>query len=109
MHILRGTDLGELYLRQMHGARGCDEIPDANDAAEQPAIQVLSMDAYIDLILDCVVHLSPDITIHRLTGDGPKELLLAPLWSSKKRTVLNTIHSRMREEAIWQGKYFSEQ
>ncbi|MFR8172047.1 MAG: TIGR01212 family radical SAM protein [Marvinbryantia sp.] len=109
LHILRGTDLGELYLRQMHGARGCDEIPDANDAAEQPAIQVLSMDAYIDLILDCVVHLSPDITIHRLTGDGPKELLLAPLWSSKKRTVLNTIHSRMREEAIWQGKYFSEQ
>lgn len=89
LHILRGTDLGELYLRQPE------------------EIRVLTMDAYIDLILDCVAHLSPDITIHRLTGDGPKELLLAPLWSSRKRTVLNTIHSRMKEEAVWQGKYFT--
>ncbi|EET58151.1 radical SAM protein, TIGR01212 family [Marvinbryantia formatexigens DSM 14469] len=112
LHILRGTDLGALYLQQsMRAAENpgagmtVDEksVPDA-----QGAIHVLSMDEYIDLVLDCVAHLSPDITIHRLTGDGPKELLLAPLWSSRKRTVLNTIHSRMKEEEIWQGKFFQQ-
>ncbi len=115
LHILRGTDLGALYQRQAEseasdfsGTKDAGIVPEpSQDNGEDcPVIRVLSMDAYIGLILDCVGHLSPDITIHRLTGDGPKELLLAPLWSSRKRTVLNTIHSRMKEEEVWQGKYY---
>ncbi len=88
LHILKGTDLGSLY--------------------EEGKVDVLSEEEYIQLILDCVSNLSEDITIHRLTGDGPKELLLAPLWSCRKRTVLNEIHSAMKSKGIWQGKEVNE-
>ena len=54
----------------------------------------------------CIDELSPDITIHRLTGDGPKELLIAPLWSSRKRSVLNEIHRQLKLRGSWQGKFF---
>lgn len=104
LHILRGTDLGRLYLEQKE-RDGCGQSAAEEEALE---IKVLSMESYISLVLDCIAHLSPDITVHRMTGDGPKDLLLAPLWSSSKRTVLNTIHSRMREENVWQGKYCEE-
>ena len=42
--------------------------------------------------------------IHRVTGDGPKDLLIAPLWASRKREVLNLLHHRMKERASFQGK-----
>lgn len=84
LHILDGTDLGELYREQK--------------------VEVLSQEAYIELVIDCLEQLSPEIVVHRLTGDGPKKLLLAPLWSSRKRTVLNAIHSRLKERRSWQGK-----
>lgn len=89
LHILKGTDLGSLY--------------------EKGQVPVLSEEAYIDLILKCISHISPEITIHRLTGDGPKELLLAPLWSCRKRTVLNEIHSELKKMDIWQGKALTEE
>lgn len=63
---------------------------------------------YCDLIRECLEHLPPDIVIHRLTGDGPKELLAAPLWSSKKRTVLNEIHRHLKETGSYQGKQFPQ-
>ena len=64
LHILKGTDLAALYQS--------DPFP------------VFSMEDYIEFVIDCVEHLPPDITIHRLTGDGPKSLLIAPLWSGKQ-------------------------
>lgn len=84
LHILRSTDLGELYLKQ--------------------PFKVLSMDEYFELLGQCLCHLRPDIVIHRLTGDGPKSLLIAPLWSSNKRHVLNQIQSYLKKHDIWQGK-----
>lgn len=84
LHILEGTDLGELY--------------------RMGKVPVMTMEEYIDIVTECLEHLSPEITVHRLTGDGPGKLLLAPLWSSRKRTVLNTIHSRMKERGSFQGK-----
>lgn len=86
LHILDGTDLGMLYREQR--------------------VEVLSQENYIELVIDCLEQLSPEIVVHRLTGDGPKELLLAPLWSSRKRTVLNTIHSCLKERNSWQGKEY---
>ena len=91
LHILKGTQLGQIYLEQKEG---------------QEFICPMTMEAYIDLIIDCVEHLSPEITIHRLTGDGPKELLLAPMWSTKKRTVLNEIHKELKKRDAWQGKRY---
>lgn len=84
LHILEGTELADYY-------RTTD-------------FSVLSEDEYVSLILECVEHLRPDITIHRITGDGPKELLIAPLWSSAKRSVLNHIHHEMKIKNCYQGK-----
>ena len=53
--------------------------------------------------MECVAHLRPDIVIHRLTGDGPKNLLIAPAWSSGKRSVLNELHHLMAVRGIRQG------
>lgn len=91
LHILKGTQLGQIYLEQKEG---------------QEFISPMTMEAYIDLVIDCVEHLSPEITIHRLTGDGPKELLLAPMWSTRKRTVLNEIHKELKKRDAWQGKRY---
>ncbi|MGN0355341.1 MAG: TIGR01212 family radical SAM protein [Muricoprocola sp.] len=88
LHILKGTDLGELYL--------------------QGKVPVLEEDEYVDLIIDCLEHLSQKITVHRLTGDGPGNLLLAPMWSTRKRTVLNKIHSELKSRDAWQGKQWRE-
>lgn len=63
----------------------------------------LSKEDYVSLVADCIAHLRADIVIHRLTGDGDKNTLLAPLWSLKKRDVLNTIHKYLKENGIKQG------
>lgn len=91
MHILDGTELGRLYLE--------DKLPEYR--------AVLSMEDYISLVISCLEHLPRELVIHRLTGDGPKEILLAPLWSGNKRLVLNTLHRTMKERDSWQGKYYT--
>lgn len=88
LHILKGTDLGKLY-------------------ENGEFTEVLSMEAYVDLVISCLEHLPEEMVIHRITGDGPKKLLLAPLWSANKKLVLNRIHSRMKELDTYQGKYDS--
>lgn len=83
LHILKGTDLALLY--------------------GQTPFPVMSMEEYLDLVIDCVSLLPPEIVIHRITGDGPKNLLIAPLWSANKRLVLNTLTRRFQERGITQG------
>lgn len=61
---------------------------------------------YYKLLGACISHLRPDIVIHRLTGDGPKELLTAPLWTCNKRQVLNQLQSYFKTHDIWQGKEY---
>lgn len=87
LHVLKGTDLAEFL----------------------PKLSIYTLEEYINLLLLCIAHLSPDIVIHRLTGDGPKELLLAPEWSLNKRNVLNSIAHALKEQNIYQGKYFIEE
>ena len=67
-------------------------------------LKLLERAEYIDLVADCLEHLDPSIVIHRVTGDGPKDLLLAPLWASRKREVLNLLHHRLKERQSFQGK-----
>lgn len=86
LHILSDTDLGTLYQNQ--------------------SFPLFSQDEYCEMIGDCLEILPETITIHRLTGDGPKNLLIAPLWSSAKRSVLNQIHKTLRERDTWQGKFY---
>lgn len=84
LHVLRGTDLADLYL--------------------SGAFDVLSQEDYLQILTDCIAALSADIVIHRVTGDGPGHLLLAPDWSRDKRRVLNALHHKMKLESIRQGQ-----
>jgi radical SAM protein (TIGR01212 family) len=84
LHVLKGTDLGTLY--------------------EANPFPLYSEAEYIDLVVDCLERLRPDIVIHRMSGDGPKDLLIAPTWSLNKRSVLNGIQKRMKERDTWQGR-----
>ena len=64
---------------------------------------VLSMEQYLDDITSALAILPPDMVIHRVTGDGPKDILIAPSWSLNKRHVLNSLHQKMKKESLWQG------
>ena len=83
------------------------EQTDLADYYRKGGFRTLEMEEYVRIVIRCIEHLKPDIVIHRLTGDGPRELLIAPQWSAAKTRVLNTIHKWMRENESFQGKYFT--
>lgn len=76
LHILEGTDLAEEY--------------------RQGNIDILSLEEYTDIIKACVEIIPNNVVIHRLTGDGAKKDLIAPLWSADKKKVLNTINKALQ-------------
>jgi len=71
---------------------------------EAGLLQFLEMDEYIKLIVDTLEILPPDMTIHRLTGDAPKDLIIGPMWSMRKWEVLNGIDRELKVRNTWQGK-----
>ena len=83
LHVLRGTDLASEY--------------------EKGKVPVMGLEAYCDILYRCIQALPPHVVIHRLTGDGPKSLLMAPKWSGDKKRVLNTIMKGMEERDVRQG------
>lgn len=78
LHILKGTDLAKDY--------------------EQGKFEVLTLEQYTEIIKECVQIIPKNVVIHRLTGDGAKKDLIAPLWSADKKTVLNTINRALKDE-----------
>ena len=86
LHVLKGTDLLKDYERGM--------------------FETLTLDEYVDLLCDCIEALPPDVVIHRMTGDGDKKLLVAPLWSADKKRVLNTIHKALNDRNVTQGRNY---
>lgn len=109
LHILKDTDLAAYYSDCQKHASCAPPFSETDTLSpeipvEKPDFRALEMEEYIQLLIDCVERLSPDIVIHRLTGDGPADLLIAPLWSSRKRTVLNRIHAAFKERNTFQGK-----
>ena len=83
LHVLEGTDLADDYR--------AGKVP------------VLSLEEYIAVLEDCLAVLPPEMVIHRLTGDGAKKNLLAPLWSANKKNVLNAIQSAFTRDHVQQG------
>ena len=77
LHILEGTELAREY--------------------EADPFPLFTLDSYCDLVVDCLRLLPPETVVHRITGDGPKRLLIAPQWSADKKRVLNTLNRRIRE------------
>lgn len=88
LHILEGTDLAGLY--------------------KSGEFALLSKEEYVDIVADALELLPPHMVIHRLTGDGPKDTLLGPMWSKNKRDVLNGIERELILRDSWQGKYWSQ-
>ena len=62
-----------------------------------------SIDEYTDLVVSLLEIIPPEVTIHRLTGDVPRSLLVAPEWSYRKRTILNEINRKLKESSTHQG------
>lgn len=77
LHIIDGTDLAKDYKKGL--------------------FKTLEFDEYVNLIVKCIKIIPKDIVIHRLTGDGAKKDLIAPLWSADKKRVLNAINKALRE------------
>ena len=75
LHVLKNTDLAMDY--------------------QNGLFKTMEFEEYVDLVAECVKLLPPDMVVHRLTGDGPKSLLIAPLWSADKKRVLNALHKKM--------------
>ncbi|MBQ6899560.1 MAG: TIGR01212 family radical SAM protein [Firmicutes bacterium] len=63
-----------------------------------------SIEEYVNLVVECLEHIPPQVTIHRLTGDAPRSILISPPWSFNKRTILNSINERLHLLDTWQGK-----
>ena len=82
-----------IKLQLLHVIDGTDRAKDY----EKGLFKTLEFDEYVNLIVKCVKIIPKDIVIHRLTGDGAKKDLIAPLWSADKKRVLNAINKALRE------------
>lgn len=90
MHILRDTELEQVYL------------------STPEAFAMLEFNEYLDTLIECIEMLPTHIVLHRITGDGPKNLLLAPLWSSDKKRVMNAVQKELKLRNTYQGKRYIE-
>ena len=84
LHVLEGTDLAADYRNGL--------------------FQVLSLEEYIRVLEQCIEVIPADMVIHRLTGDGAKRNLIAPLWSADKKHVLNEINRAFDRDQVMQGR-----
>ena len=83
LHVLAGTDLEKDYRAGL--------------------FDVLSLDEYISVLEACIESIPPEMIVHRLTGDGAKRFLIAPLWSADKKSVLNAINRAFERDHVIQG------
>ena len=83
LHVLEGTDLAADY--------------------REGKFRCMEMEEYFDLLFECMRRLPGDMVIHRLTGDGPKRSLIAPLWTADKKRVLNAMNRELEKRDVWQG------
>lgn len=87
LHILKHTDLASYY--------------------EYHPFHIPDMEEYFKILGTCICCLRPDIVLHRLTGDGPKSLLIEPAWTANKRNVLNRMQTYFKCQDIWQGRSYT--
>ena len=66
----------------------------------------ISLEYYLEALTYVITHISPNIIIHRISGDAPKDLLIAPDWNLHKKWVLNGFDKILKEKNLWQGKYY---
>ena len=85
-YVVKGTKLANLYQNNQYTP--------------------ITLEYYLDCVTYILTHISPNIVVHRISGDAPKDLLLAPSWNVHKKWILNGIDKKLKEENLWQGKYY---
>ena len=104
--IISSLPLTTLKLHQLQLIKGTRM---AAEYAENPSgFHLYSADEYIDLVIDYVEHLRPDMVLERFISQSPKELLIAPDWGLKNHEFTDKVKKRMRERNAWQGKRYKE-
>jgi len=88
LHIMRYTLLGVMY--------------------EEHPFDMLSLEEYADVVVHQLEQMRPDLVVYRITGDAPKDLLLAPMWSLKKFVVQNEVDKRLRLRQTYQGVHYDQ-
>lgn len=88
LHLLKGTPMVKQY--------------------EKGMLEFLTMDEYINLVVDQLEILPPEMIVHRITGDGPLDLMIGPMWSASKWDVLNGIDKELKRRDSYQGKFFGK-
>lgn len=88
LHLLKGTPMVKQY--------------------EKGLLQFLSFEEYVQLVCDQLEILPPEMIVHRITGDGPIDLMIGPMWSVNKWEVLNAIDAELVRRNSWQGKYYQQ-
>ncbi|ETT82681.1 TIGR01212 family radical SAM protein [Viridibacillus sp. FSL R5-0477] len=86
LHLLKGTPMVKQY--------------------EKGILEFLDKDEYIKLVADQLEIIPPEMIVHRITGDGPIDLMIGPMWSVNKWEVLNGIDAELERRGSWQGKYY---
>ena len=85
-YVVKGTKLANLYQNNQYTP--------------------ITLEYYLDCVTYILTHISPNIVVHRISGDAPKDLLLAPSWNVHKKWILNGLEKKLKEENLWQGKYY---
>lgn len=88
LYVQKGTDLYNEYQKGL--------------------VPIFDMDRYINILIGCIERLPENIVIHRMTGDGDKKTLVAPMWTANKRHVLNSINARFKAVQIKQGRLYQK-
>lgn len=87
-YVVKNTKLAELFFKKLYTP--------------------ITLEYYLEALTYVLTHISPNIVVHRISGDAPKDLLIAPEWNLHKKWVLNGIEKKLKEENLWQGKYYSK-
>lgn len=85
-YVVKNTVLSELY--------------------EKGEYEPIYFDYYMECLIYILTHISPDIVVHRISGDSPKDLLVAPSWCLHKKWVMNGLNHMLPERGLWQGIYY---
>jgi len=88
LHLLKGTPMVKQF--------------------EKGLLEFLTFDEYVQLVCDQLEILPPEMIVHRITGDGPIDLMVGPMWSVNKWEVLNTIDAELKRRDSYQGKYYKK-
>lgn len=78
------------------------------DMYKKGEYKALDLDDYIETLIDIITHLNPNFIIHRISGDAPKNILVAPYWNAHKMWILHGFEKRFYARDLWQGKYYEE-